>query len=314
MSKQHEKGGLPAAKDWSQVFAQKLMEGGSLPPEKARPAINRRTAYHVYRSIGPRRSLAVLARVLNGPGWEGEVSVSQLQAWSKVEDWPRACAAWDAREAEAADFDELAALERLHGRAGALMHEFLDEEEEGPLATDTEVPKALMEIVFSLSERIGVLRRRRDAEALETAADHCDLHEDGVLALVASITSGSHDYRSVPEALEIPWPDGDALSDSIDESNCLPDQALGADEDREGVGQSWNVEEAGDDTNVSEETLADLVGYYLDDLPEEYANVLGPGDGQPLRIYVSKSSGFVVLQIYTTRKKWIHHRTDISYP
>ena len=75
MSKQHEKGGLPAAKDWSQVFAQKLMEGGSLPPEKARPAINRRTAYHVYRSIGPRRSLAVLARVLNGPGWEGEVSV-----------------------------------------------------------------------------------------------------------------------------------------------------------------------------------------------------------------------------------------------
>ena len=305
---------MPAAIDWAEVFAKKLESRGIVPPEKSRPSINRRTAFHVYRAMGPKRSLTALARALEGPGWEGHASVAELQAWSEAGDWPRACAAWDAEEeAKTAPFDELSALQTISGKFNALTHHVLDEED--PFAIDTETFSVLTDTMFSVAERIHALRKARADEALKTGTNLCFPQVAGSHASEAPYESESRKDHCTHRTAEVPWPVGDNSRETDEETIGQPYEAPGtAHSDDENLGGAWqsiDPEEESGGEGAPEETLADFVGSYLDDLPEEYRHVLSPSDGKALRVLVSQYDGRVHLHIYTDKHRWVNYITNI---
>lgn len=313
MSKRHDGDTMPAAADWAEVFAQKLKRSGIVSPEKGRPSINRRAAFHVYRTMGPNRSLTAVARALEGPGWEGHASMAQLRAWSEAEDWPRACAAWDTEQAEAVQFDELTALEKLSGKAGVLLHQMLEGED--VCVIDTDATSALMDTMFLMGDRIRTVRQNRAGAGLETNTEQRDLLVSIDSTPGALSASGSRDDRRTHQPAEVPWSVSDDLSDSDGKTKCQPYEAprrtCGYDQDLGDVWQGTDAEEESEGEGTPEETLADFVGSYLDELPEEYRDVLSPSDGQALCVYVGQYVGYVQFHIFTDKRKWVNYLTDI---
>lgn len=296
MSKQHDTSAMPATTDWAKMFAQKLIRCGIVQPEKAHPVINRRTAYHVYRDMGPTRSLGALLQALKAPGWDGEVSVAQLQTWSTVEDWPRACAAWDADQAAAGTFDGREAFEKLAGKVDAKLFSVLDEQNAPKI--DTEAVSALFDLRLVMSERIGVLEKRGGADTLETDTDHCDLEKIRSPTLVPSYAFGPHDRPQVHDQVEEARQNDDSANNVEPYEHTLHDAA---------------GEEGGSDNIDCEDELglADLVGCKLPSLPEKYRHTIGPGDGRIRCVWVSNQNGYVVLNVNTDKPAWFTVETRV---
>lgn len=291
----------PAQSLMHQLWADRL-----LPLGVGRPSVNRRTAFHVYRDMGPQRSLAALARALEAPVWERRVGMAKLRAWSRAEEWPRACAAWDAEQADRLKFDYLAALERIYEWCMATIS-YAHEEEES-CAIKGESLTLVMELGLQMAERIVEVRRSRAAEAQRTNAGRRDLQDGGGTVQVPSYTCGSHDDRAAPEPAQAARYEGEDLGDNDDDH--------GTDDDGDDlVDDVWDDVGAGEDDEItdgtSDETLADLVGCRLPELPEEYRNALRPGDGVIRYVLVRKVDGYVVLMVKTDQPGWVPIKTDV---
>lgn len=297
--------------DWARTLLHGLSHKQLVPPGVERLPINRRTAFYAYRDMGPGRSLSALARALGNPPWDGKACLGQLRAWSRAEDWPRACAAWDAEKAETATFDELEMLENLSKQTDAILYSVLDSDD--VLQIDIEALTALFDARCSLGERKIVLRRRRAAEAQSTSTDRHDRRETARPPVVPSYVCGPSDR---PLALDrnVDARSNDSSAEGTETHNdTMHDPTSNEDEPADAA---WDEEEAEseveDDFDCEDELgLADLVGQELEELPEKYKHNIRPEDGRIRCILVSERNGYVVLMVNTDKPDWFTIETGV---
>jgi hypothetical protein len=292
--------------DRARILMQRLRRDRIVPADVQRPSINRQTAYYFYRTLGPTRSLAALARELERPGWEGKVSMAKLREWSRIEDWPRACEAWDTQKADTHEYKELAELVSVLENLTSIMNNPRDD---GAFTFDLDAFLDTVELELNLIDRVHKIRETTAAQAQTMPVGRYDPQETGGAPPAPSYVCGSRDSPVGPEQAEEAWQNGDSQDEIKPHDNALHETTN--DEDQT-VDDAWyDVEEIEDDTVEMAATLADQMGCYLPELPEEYRDALGPDAGVIRSILVSKADGFVVLKVNTDKPAWFAVPTDV---